>query len=177
MSDRVTGRKYAGRGIGTLPTGRRRGPVQLPGADTATLLPDPVAAYERVREQFVAANGRLPGSDATRNRPALTIRDVNVIGNFTTFAIRNDLPSIDVRDAAVIWEKWRKAVADLKDLMRNVEMDAQALIVGVVLEHRTWDIANSLATALTHPGEVFERYCPWRADWATQARLHPEHDA
>ena len=99
---------------------------------------------------------------------------MNAIGNFTSAALRNDLPSIDARDAAVIWEKWRQAVADLKELMRNVEIDAQALIVGVILDHRTWDIGSSLATALHRPGEVFDRYCPWRSDWATFERMHPE---
>lgn len=175
MSDGETPRRrYAGRGVGALPTGRTRAAVRLPGADAATLLPNPPRAFENVRDQFVAANGRLPGSVPERDQPALTIRDVNAIGNFTSAALRNDLPSIDARDAAVIWDKWRQAVADLKELMRNVEIDAQALIVGVILDHRTWDISYSLATALARPGEVFDRYCPWRSDWATFARLHPE---
>ena len=30
------------------------------------------------------------------------------------------------------------------------------------------------AFALVQPRAVFDAYCPWRADWATFARIHPE---
>ena len=168
-------RPYAGRGVPALSVPGRSVAVTLPGQLDATLLPDPRAAVASLRQQFLTARGAVdskvpPGHE----RPRLTIADVKVIANFVTFALRNDLPTIDPHDAAVIWEKWRTAVVDLRELMRNVESDAQALIAGTVLDHRTWDIEASLTTALAHPREVFEHYCPWRSDWATFERLHPE---
>jgi len=167
-------RRYAGRGVAELPTKRTGAPVVLLSDREATLLPDPLRAHEAMRARFIKANGTVPGSPANRPEPRLTIRDIKLIANHLTFALRNDLPTIDASDAAVIWEKWRQAVNDVRALMKNVDDDHQALVVASILEHRLWDVHESLATALATPGEVFRHYCPWRADWATYERLHPE---
>ncbi len=168
-------RPYAGRGVPALPAARTASPVTVAGKLDATLLPEPRAALAALRRKFLAARGPVdPKVPPGHELPRLTIADVRVIANFITFALRNDLPTVDPYDAAVIWEKWRVAVGDLRDLMRNVDSDAQALIAGTVLDHRTWAIEADLTTAMARPREVFERYCPWRGDWATAARIHPE---
>ena len=175
MSPRV----YAGRGMPVLPPTRTQdaAAVTVPGKLDATLLPDPRAAIAALRSKFIAARGVVNASRPVEQQEArLTIADVRIIANFVTFALRNDLSSIDAHDAAVIWEKWRKAIGDMRDMMHNVESDAQALIVATVLGHRTWDITECMVIALARPMEVFQNYCPWRADWATEARIHPERD-
>lgn len=175
MSPRV----YAGRGLPALPAPRTQAAtaVPVPGKLDATLLPDPRATLAALRDKFIAARGVVNDSrPAAQQEARLTIADVRIIANFVTFALRNDLSTIDPHDAAVIWEKWRKAIGDMRDMMHNVESDAQALIVATVLRHRTWDIAECMVTAQARPLEVFNTYCPWRADWATDARIHPERD-
>ncbi len=169
-------RAYAGRGVPALSARLQSAKaVEVPGKLDATLLPDPRATLAALRDKFIAARGVVNDSRPTAQQEVrLTIADVHVIANFVTFALRNDLSTIDAYDAAVIWEKWRKAVGDLRDMMRNVESDAQALIAGTVLGQRTSHIADCMVTAQHQPREVFSTYCPWRADWATPARIHPE---
>lgn len=167
-------RHYAGRGVPRLPGARTDVGVPLPGADQATILPDPRDAYEQMRLRFIEANGVSADSSPKAPRPRLAARDVTAIANHLTFALRNDLPTIDANDAAVIWEKWRGAVNDLRDLLRHIPLENDTPYAAVLLDHRTWDVHESLATALQRPGEVFERYCPWRSAWATPARIHPE---
>ena len=172
-------RAYAGRGLPVLPPARTQAAtaVPVPGKLDATLLPDPRATFAALRDKFIAARGVVNASRPAAQQDArLTIADVRVIANFVSFALRNDLSTIDPHDAAVIWEKWRKAIGDMRDMMHNVENDAQALIVATVLGHRTWDIAECMATAQASPLEVFQNYCPWRADWATDVRIYPERD-
>lgn len=166
-------RRYAGHGIPRLPGPRAGAPVELPGPDEATILPDPRAARERIFDRFLEANGRAP-EYPNKPFPRLTARDVVVIANHLTFALRNDLSSIDAYDAAVIWEKWRIAVRDLRDLLRHVGLDDDAAIAGNILDHRTFDVHDCMALALSSPGDVFSTYCPWRAAWATASRIHPE---
>ena len=170
----IPGRRYAGRGIGELRAARTLAAVELPGPDEATLLPDPMTRFEDTLGEFVRANGALDGSTAKYPRPRLTARDVKVTANFVTLALRNDLSRIDPYDAAVIWEKWRQAVADLRDLLRQVDDDDQALIVGTVLGHRFFAIADDLALAQMEPRKVADRYCPWRDEFFTDARVYPE---
>lgn len=167
-------RRYAGHGIAKLSAARSGGAVALPGPDDATILPDPREAYDRMRVRFIEANGVSSDSSPKTPRPRLAARDVTAIANHLTFALRNDLPTIDAGDAAVIWEKWRSAVNDLRDLLRHIPLENDTPYAAVLLDHRTWDVHESLATALQRPGEVFERYCPWRSAWATPARIHPE---
>ena len=167
-------RHYAGRGISKLPGSRSGAAAPLPGPDEATLLPDPRDAYERMRLRFIEANGVSADSSPKAPRPRLAASDVMAIANHLTYALRNDLPTIDANDAAVIWEKWRVAVNDLRDLLRNIPLENDTPYAAVLLDHRTWDVHESLATALQRPGEVFERSCPWRSAWATPARIHPE---
>ena len=47
------------------------------------------------------------------------------------------------------------------------------LIACIVLDHRGWDIRESLVVSLANPGAVFRHYCPWRADWAAYDRIYP----
>lgn len=145
----------------------------LPGPNAATLLPDPMRTYESIREQYVAANGAID-PNAKRPQPRLTLRDTKVIANHLTLALRNDLPGVDAHDAAVIWEKWRKAVVQLRDMMSGLADDDQALAVGINLGQWSLMIHDDVAEAVREPGKVFARYCPWRADWATFQRIHPE---
>jgi hypothetical protein len=150
-------------------------PVPLPAPDDATLLPQPDVVVRGLMTAYLAARGASnPQDPPGHERPRLTIADVKTLANVITFALKNDLPTVDAHDAAVIWEKWRKAIVDLRDLMRDVTNADQALIIATVLEHRIWDIEASLATALRDPGEVFSRYCPWRTEWATHERIYPE---
>lgn len=173
-ADKSAARRYAGRGINALTGSRTGAAVRLPGANDATILPDPRAAYEQLSRRFLDANGATANSSPRDLRPRLAGRDVVAIANHLTFALRNDLPSIDARDAAVLWEKWRIAVVDLRDLLRNVPLEDDAPYAAIILDHRASDVHDSLATALARPGEVFERYCPWRSQWATPARINPE---
>ena len=170
----IAGRRYAGRGIGELRTARTLAAVEFPGPEEATLLPDPFARYIDTLTEFVRANGALHGSTTEHPRPRLTARDVKVTANFVTLALRNDLLRIDPYDAAVIWEKWRQAVVDLRELLRNVGDDDQALIVGTVLDGRFYVIVQDLALALAEPRKVADRYCPWQAEFFTDARVYPE---
>jgi hypothetical protein len=163
---------YAGQGVSELRTGPAR--VPLPGPDKATLLPNPSAAHDALIARFTAA-GKQP---LRQGFPVMSGRDIKAFSNFITHALRNDLPTIDAYDAAVIWEKWRLAVAELRDLLRDVRDDTDdgesTQYIAVALDHRSWDIRTSLATALSTPGEVADRYCPWKADFFTPDRLHPE---
>lgn len=167
-------RQYAGRGIGELRRSRGRDTVELPDQDEATLLPKPLEAQQQLFDQFVAVNGNLPGSHPGRPRPPLTGRDVKLIANFVTCALRNDLPHIDVYDAAVIWEKWRKAVVSFRDALKEFPEEHQALNVQYVLDYHFGDVCDCLALALIERGQVADRYCPWKADFFTQERLYPE---
>ncbi len=167
-------RRYAGGGVPLLPAGRGPQPLDLPGADAATLLPEPLAFYERLFAQLVAARGPDPASPPARARANLHPRDIRQVANFITLALRNDLPTVEPEDAAVIWEKWRQAVADLRNVLRGVAEGTASQVANIVLDHRMLAIHDDLATALRAPRQVFERYCPWRTGWATFARLHPE---
>ena len=170
----TAGRRYAGRGIGELRTARTLAVVEFSGPEEATLLPDPFAQYIDTLWEFVRATGALHGSTTEHPRPRLTARDVKVTANFVTLALRNDLPHIDPYDAAGIWEKWRQAVVDLRELLRNVGDDDQALIVGTVLDGRFYVIVQDLALALAEPRKVADRYCPWQAEFFSDDRVYPE---
>ena len=171
-------RRYAGTGVAELRGPGPRSRVSLPGPDEATLLPDPRAAYAALLARFRQVNGP---HDEPQDFPTMTARDVRAYANTITFALRHDLPSLDPRDAAVVWDKWRRAVDEARSHLRRVRDESQTSETTndvwsacIVLEHRGWDVVESLAQALVQPGEVFERYCPWRTDWATFERLHPE---
>ncbi len=169
-----SGRRYAGRGVGELRTARTGAAVQLPSPDEATLLPDPAAAHDALIARFTVAHRR----PLRQGFPVLSGRDIKMFANFITCALRNDLPTIDAYDAAVIWEKWRQSIGELRALLREVrdddaDLDA-AQYVAIALDHRSWDVRTSLATAMVRPGEVADRYCPWKADFFTADRLHPE---
>lgn len=172
MSDTNPSRtRYAGRGIRELRTGRT-GVVTLPGPDEATLLPNPSAAHDALIARF-AVGSKQP---LRQGFPLMSARDIKAFSNFMTYALRNDLPTIDAYDAAVIWEKWRQAVADIRDLLRDIRDEADeesTQYVAVALDHRSWDVRSSLTTALAKPGEVADQYCPWKADFFTYERLHP----
>jgi hypothetical protein len=167
-------RQYAGLGIDNL--GRSRGlePVELPSQDEATLYPNPHDVQQAIYERFVAVTGTMAGSHPGKAHPRLTIRNAKQLANFITVALRNDLPRLNVYDAAVIWEKWRDTVATLRQLIRGVPDEHQALNTQSVLDHRWTDISYCLVDALARPGEVADRYCPWKADFFTQERLYPE---
>ena len=172
MSGRSKGRRYAGRGVAELraTTGNV---IYMPGPDYATILPEPISKHDEIRERYVSVNGAIDAG-AKRPQPRLTVRDAKILANHLTLALRNDLPSVDPHDAAVIWEKWRRFVVQLREIMRDLADDDQALAAGVNLDQWTLAIHDDLAVAIRRPGKVFERYCPWRADWATDARVYPE---
>lgn len=168
-------RTYAGRGVPKLPSDRREADVEIPNQADATLLPLPHAVIEGRRAEFITARGAWnPTAPSEFQQPKLTGTDIRRIANFITYALRNDLPLVDAHDAAVVWEKWRKGVADLRDLMHQAQRDDQIAIVASVLWIRASDIERSLTRALEEPGELFRGYCPWRSDWATPARIYPE---
>jgi hypothetical protein len=163
---------YAGKRIADLRG--PRSPVSLPTPDEATLLPDPRAAHAALLARFRAVNGPKDETEF----PNMSARDVRAFANVITFALRNDLPAIDDHDAAVIWEKWRQIVAEVHGHLRNVR-DADATAshglssARIILEHRGWDIRESLVVSLLRPGAIFNRYCPWRAAWASYDRIYP----
>jgi hypothetical protein len=168
-------RRYAGKHIGDLRG--PRSPVRLPSLDDATLLPDPRAAYNELLDRFRAVNGP---KDAPTAFPNMSGRDVRAFANVITFALRNDLPSLDDHDAAVIWDKWRQVIDDVRDHLKRVRDDsltnehsADVWNACIVLDHRGWDLRESLVVSLANPGEVFRHYCPWRSEWATYERIYP----
>jgi hypothetical protein len=168
-------RPYAGRGVSEL-----RGPrssIRLAGPDDATFLPVPRDAHAALLARFRAVNG----PEGTQAFPNLRARDVRAFANLVTLALRNDLPAIDPRDAAVLWDKWRQAVDDVREHLRRVrdhdatnETSPDVWNASIVLDHRGWDVIENLTIALARPGDVFQAYCPWRSEWATFERLHPE---
>jgi len=172
VSPRSKRRGYAGRGVSKL-TITSGNAIRMPGPDYATILPEPMRIHDEIRERYISVNGSVDAT-AKRPQPRLTVRDAKILANHLTLALRNDLPGIDPHDAAVIWEKWRRSVAQLRDMMRGLDDDAQALAIGINLDQWTLTVHDDVAEALRHPGKVFSRYCPWRADWATFERIHPE---
>jgi len=95
--------------------------------------------------------------------PPAVFRAKNLIGNFTSAALRNDLPSIDARDAAVIWEKWRRAVADLtvtwtdghvhdERFYLTQQSVADAVVDGGVLRHEFLHKARAMASGSPYEG-------------------------
>lgn len=167
-------RRYEGRGIGELKATGPKSTVRLPGPATATLLPDPRGVHAALLEPFFAINGPAPDTQPSDREPALRPRDITVIANFMTLALRNDLPGLDRHDAAVIWEKWRQGVALIRDRLRYADRERHARGASDELLVRTWVVREDLLTSLATPGQVAERYCPWKADFFTHARLHPE---
>ncbi len=161
-------RRYPEAGLPLLPTRTGRGAIQLPSRNDATLLPDPKAGLKRLVATL---------RDATSSGPSLSLlpRQIRLAANFITFALLNDLPAIDPYDAAVIKEKWRRSLREVSNLMRGLDEDVvYPALTSSVLDAHAWDVAESLATALAQPRAVFNNYCPWRADWATFERIHPE---
>lgn len=166
-------RPYAGTQIPHL-----RGPrasITLPDPDDATLLPAPRERYAALLDAF-----RKAGDDP-RASPTMSAREMRALANVITFALRNDLPSLDPHDAAVLWDKWRKAVAEIREHLRRIPDDSvtsdaspDVWDTGIVLDFRGADLIDNLVRALARPREVFDAYCPWRGEWATYARLHPE---
>jgi hypothetical protein len=168
-------RPYAGTGIPELHGPRSR--VVLPSPEESTLLPDPRVAHANLLARFRAANGP---TDAPHAFPYLSARDVRALANAITFALRNDLPAVEAHDAAVLWDKWRQAVDDVRRFLKPVRDEAATNASSdavwaacIQLDHRGWDLIENLVTALGRPGDVFARYCPWRADWATHERVYP----
>lgn len=166
---------YAGKRIGDLRGPRSR--VALPSPDEATLLPDPRAAHAELLDRFRAVNGP---KDAPTAFPNMSARDARAFANVMTYALRNDLPAIDDHDAAVIWEKWRQAIDDVRDHLKPVRDDDltndqshDVWNACITLDHRGWDVRESLVVSLLIPGDVFRHYCPWRSEWATYERIYP----
>ncbi len=169
------GLPYAGTRVPTLRGPRSR--LDLPSPAEATLLPDPRMAHAELLDRFREVNGPL---DEPAEFPNLSARDARALTNLITFALRNDLSSIDPHDAAVIWEKWRQAVDNVREHLGHVRddnvtnKDSSAVFdAQMVLQHRGWDVLESIVTSLRSPGDVFAHYCPWRADWATYERIYP----
>lgn len=178
-ADEKPRRPYAGTRIGEL-----RGPhsqIVLPSPDEATLLPDPRAAYEELLDRFRIVNGPTTNRDQPPTEfPNMSARDVRAFANVITFALRNDLPHFDDHDAAVIWEKWRKIIDEVRDFLKPVRdhdltniQSHEVRNACVVLDHRGWEIRESLVVSLVRPGDVFKDYCPWRQSWATWERIYP----
>ncbi len=170
----ASARRYQGRGIGELKTVGPRTAVRLPGADAATLLPHPHRVHTSVLKEFFAINGPAPDTRPQDFEPALRPRDITVIANFVTLALRNDLPGLDRYDAAVIWEKWRQSVAAIRERLRVADRERHAPRASDELLTRTWVVREDLVASIATPGQVSQRYCPWKADFFTYERLHPE---
>lgn len=160
---------YAGRGIPKLAIPRQApAPVQIEPASDATYLPDPEAKLALVRRLFGEARG---WRDIDRTAyPRMQASDVRQAANHFTLALRNDLPSLDRRDAAAIWDEWRTAIARLREDLRVEGGTPPAQSVFELLARSV----ASLRLALQDPGAAFLSYCPWRHDWATFDRLYPE---
>jgi len=168
---RRTQRGYAGRGVAKIAVTSGNAIPMMP-PEYATILPEPLRIHDEIRERYISVNGAIDAT-AKRPQPRLTVRDAKVIANNLTLALRNDLPSIDPHDAAVIWEQWRRSVAQLRDMMSGLDDDEQALAIGVNLDQWTRAIHGEMAEAVRRPGKVFARYCPWRDEWATDERIRP----
>lgn len=173
-TERAPQRRYQGRGIGELKSGGSKPAVRLAGAEQASLLPDPNAVHAAILKQFFDINGPAPSTRPQDVEPALRPRDITVIANFVTLALRNDLPGLDRYDAAVIWEKWRQAVAAIRERLRVADSERHATRGADELFQRTWVLRGDLLTSRETPGQVADRYCPWKADFFTHERLHPE---
>ena len=173
-ADNASRRRYEGRGIGALKATGPRSTVRLPGAEAATLLPEPHKVHLALLEPFFAINGPAPNTLPQDREPALRPRDITVIANFMTLALRNDLPGLDRYDAAVIWEKWRQGVAAIRERMRVADRERHAPRASDELLQRTWVVREDLMASIATPGVVAERYCPWKADFFTHQRLYPE---
>lgn len=168
--------RYAGRGVPNLAAAGAS--IPMPDQNAATFRPKPML----VRNELFARFAEALGTDRMNlDRPHLTISDVRAIANFTTFALRNDLPLYDPRDAVVIWEKWRRAVVDIGDVIRvgnhpEVASGASrttAAIATQMIDGRTTMIALDLIDAGKEKGLVYSRFCPWRDPWAS-TRIQPE---
>ena len=176
--------RYLGRGVPTLRGPASGAAVALPSQDDATFRPEPLKTRRELFQRFLAVRGpihsQFPPSQQT---PLLSIADVNAIANFTTFALRNDLLLlIDARDRAVIWETWRRAIVNLNRVIRGApRADAKdpttrdtSVLISSMIENSTTMILLEYVDAVKEPGAAFGRFCPWRREWATDERLHPE---
>lgn len=136
----------------------------------ATLLPAP----ERAIRELIARHGLNPPTDFPGPGKLWEVPPDRIVDaiNEVTAALRNDLPTPERRDAAVLWEVWRKAVLRVRDHLRALRPDELCFAGSVV--YAMHDLAARHAEALAHPGQVADRYCPWAADFFTLARLHPE---
>lgn len=152
---------WAGEGVASPARTRRRAP------QGATLLPDP----ERAVNELIRRHGLTPPIDYPGKAWEVPVDHVVDATNEVTAALRNDLPTPERRDAAVLWEVWRKAVLQVRDSIRGLAEDELFLAGSVVWAMR--DLAVRHAAALRHPGQVADRYCPWSADFFTLNRLYP----
>jgi len=94
------------------------------------------------------------------------------LSNHVTEALRTDLPTQDRRDSAVVWETWRQVVLRVRDFLKSLSPDEEPMVAW--LTHHFENVADYLALALNHPGELARHYCPWANDFFTQERLYPE---
>ncbi len=153
---------WDGQGVASPARTRRRAPAD------ATLLPDP----ERAVNELIRRHGLTPPIDYPGKAWEVPIDRVVDATNEMTAALRNDLPTPERRDAAVLWEVWRKAVLRVRDSIRGLAEDELFLAGSVVWAMR--DLAVRHGEALRRPGQVADRYCPWAADFFTLDRLYPE---
>ncbi|MBK7192765.1 MAG: hypothetical protein IPH80_09815 [Myxococcales bacterium] len=152
---------WAGEGVASPARTRRR------ATQGATLLPDP----ERAVNELIRRHGLTPPIDYPGKAWEVAVDHVVDATNEVTAALRNDLPTPERRDAAVLWEVWRKAVLQVRDSIRGLAEDELFLAGSVVWAMR--DLAVRHAEALRHPGQVADRYCPWSVDFFTLNRLYP----
>lgn len=154
---------WQGDGISSPDRSRRR------ERDGATLLPDPERAIEELIARYGLNQPNGPGPRVAWEVPVPRVVDAV---NEVTAALRNDLPTPERRDSAVLWEVWRKAVLHVRDYIRALRPGEQ-MLTGSVL-YAMWGLGARHAEALRSPGQLADKYCPWAAEFFTNGRLYPE---
>lgn len=150
---------YAGRGIPDLSAPKRASAWLDRVPSPPTLLPDPPARHGHLYRALAHAFHPDP-IDWDHPRVVAYV-------NYVTLALRNDLPSVDRRDAAVIWKRWRDAVVYFRSLRRRKMADEG------LTRSRALEIAHELQKAQRQPGAVFDSFCPWRKVYFDVATLMP----
>ena len=150
-------------GTGVPALGARR-----PTAPTASLFPDPVERMHAIR----TLHHLVPPPKAVRFE--VEVGDAIACANEVTAAIRATLPTPDRHDSAALWDAWRRIVLRLREEVRGDARDREPTISGWGLAFGLDRITDALVEVQARPGDFARGYCPWRADFFTLPRLHPE---
>lgn len=137
----------AGAGIPLLPVGEDAMVWHSSAPSPPTLFPTPTAACVRLRD-MLAREFEKHVTDWSDPR-------AHAFVNYFTRALGSDLKTVRPDDAAVIWKRWRDAVASF---IKNPERTGHG-----PMAYRSFVVAHELEQARERPGSVFTAFCPWRA--------------